>query len=38
LRSLGRDAYRRMIEDAGLQLVREGEDGGENHYFVAVKR
>jgi 2-polyprenyl-3-methyl-5-hydroxy-6-metoxy-1,4-benzoquinol methylase len=35
--SPGADAYRRMMADHGLTLVRELEDEGENHYYVAVK-
>ncbi|RYD16001.1 MAG: class I SAM-dependent methyltransferase [Lysobacteraceae bacterium] len=36
--SLGRDAYRRLLAEAGLQLERESIDGGGNHYFDAVRR
>lgn len=33
--SLGADAYRGLIEGAGMILERETEDEGENHYYVA---
>jgi 2-polyprenyl-3-methyl-5-hydroxy-6-metoxy-1,4-benzoquinol methylase len=36
--SLGRDRYVRALTDAGLTLVRELEDEGQNHYYVSVKR
>ena len=35
--SLGRDAYRRIIERAGLALAGETEDEGKNHYYMTVK-
>lgn len=35
--SLGRDAYLRIIESAGLVLAGETEDEGENHYYMTVK-
>ncbi len=34
--SLGRDGYVAALEAAGLRLVAEYEDEGENHYFDAV--
>ncbi len=35
--SLGADAYRAVLLDAGLTLVGEYVDEGENHYFEATK-
>jgi SAM-dependent methyltransferase len=35
--SLGRDRYVRALADAGLTLVRELEDDGQNHYYVSAK-
>lgn len=35
--SLGSDAYRSLLEEAGLVLVDERQDEGENHYYLAVK-
>jgi len=35
--SLGAEAYRRLLESAGLVLVDEAEDEGENHYYMALK-
>lgn len=35
--SLGRRAYRALLADAGLTLVDEHQDEGENHYFEAAK-
>jgi SAM-dependent methyltransferase len=35
--SLGRDAYQAELTKAGLSLVGEYEDEGENHYYDAVK-
>lgn len=35
--SLGADAYRRHLEAAGLVLVDEADDEGENHYYFARK-
>lgn len=32
-RSLGSDAYRRLVESAGLLLEDEADDDGQNHYF-----
>ncbi len=34
--SLGRDAYRRLLAEAGLRLECESTDEGGNHYFDAV--
>jgi 2-polyprenyl-3-methyl-5-hydroxy-6-metoxy-1,4-benzoquinol methylase len=36
-RSLGAVEYRRVLSSAGLLLIREYEDEGENHYFDALK-
>lgn len=36
--SLGAGSYRRLLENAGLDLVDEMEDEGENHYYVAARR
>lgn len=35
--SLGAPRYRRALEDAGLRLVREADDEGENHYYFAAR-
>lgn len=35
--SLGSDAYRRIIESAGLALMGEAEDDGQNHYYDVCK-
>ena len=35
--SLGGKRYRRLLADAGLEVVDEYEDAGENHYFEGVK-
>lgn len=35
--SLGSDTYRRILEAAGLILVHEAEDEGENHYYFVRK-
>lgn len=35
--SLGAAAYRSALDEAGLTLVGEYEDEGENHYYDAVK-
>ena len=35
--SLGAEAYRRLLEAAGLELRGETEDEGRNHYFMAFK-
>lgn len=35
--SLGAERYRQLAGDLGLQVQREGEDEGGNHYFVARK-
>ena len=34
-RSLGSDAYRQILHEAGLVLTGEAEDEGENHYYFA---
>jgi cyclopropane fatty-acyl-phospholipid synthase-like methyltransferase len=36
--SPGAEAYRQMLEEAGLTLDRELDDEGDNHYYIAVKR
>lgn len=36
-RSLGGETYRRILSAAGLSVLREYEDEGENHYYDAVK-
>jgi 2-polyprenyl-3-methyl-5-hydroxy-6-metoxy-1,4-benzoquinol methylase len=36
-RSLGAETYRRSLRAAGLSVLREYEDEGENHYYDAVK-
>jgi SAM-dependent methyltransferase len=36
-RSLGEDAYKRLLRDAGLTWVANAEDEGENHYYFAEK-
>ena len=36
-RSLGAVEYRKQLQTAGLSLIREYEDEGENHYFDASK-
>jgi hypothetical protein len=35
--SLGSESYRRLLETAGLELIGEMEDEGENHYYVASR-
>jgi SAM-dependent methyltransferase len=35
--SLGAAAYRRLLETAGLVLLDETEDEGDNHYYMALK-
>ena len=37
-RSLGAEEYRRLLAAAGLSVLREYEDVGENHYYDAIKR
>ena len=36
--SLGAEMYERLLRDAGMLLVGEEEDEGENHYYFAIKR
>jgi hypothetical protein len=36
--SLGVAKYRELLAAAGLTLVREHEDEGENHYYETIKR
>jgi SAM-dependent methyltransferase len=35
--SLGAAAYRRLLETAGLVLIDETDDEGDNHYYMALK-
>jgi cyclopropane fatty-acyl-phospholipid synthase-like methyltransferase len=35
--SLGEHTYARLLRDAGLMLVADAEDEGENHYYFAEK-
>jgi hypothetical protein len=35
--SLGSDAYRQILETAGLRLHDQAEDEGENHYYFVRK-
>ena len=35
--SLGAEGYARLLRAAGLTLVSEREDEGENHYYLSVK-
>jgi len=35
--SLGREAYRRTLRSAGLEVIGEYVDEGENHYFDAAR-
>lgn len=36
-RSLGAAEYRRLLSTAGLSVLREHEDAGQNHYYDCVK-
>ena len=36
--SLGAEAYIRILAGAGMDLLEQYEDEGENHYFLAAKR
>lgn len=36
--SLGAETYERLLRDAGLALVGEAQDEGDNHYYVVEKR
>jgi len=36
-RSLGADAYRRLLAEAGFTVLDEYEDEGENHYYDAIR-
>jgi hypothetical protein len=36
-RSLGTEEYRAELAAAGLSVLREYEDAGENHYYDALK-
>jgi SAM-dependent methyltransferase len=35
--SLGADGYRNLLSAAGLRLMNEADDEGDNHYYFAVK-
>ena len=35
--SLGADAYRQLADTAGLVLLGEADDEGENHYYMTFK-
>jgi len=35
--SLGAEVYRQLLETAGLVLIGETDDEGDNHYYMAVK-
>ena len=35
--SLGAEHYRQLLEEAGLDLVDEMDDEGDNHYYVAAR-
>jgi hypothetical protein len=35
--SLGAERYRRLLEAAGLVLIDEMEDEGDNHYYRAAR-
>src|SRR5215210_7950246 len=36
--SLGAQAYERLLRDAGLTLMAEAQDEGENHYYFVARR
>lgn len=36
--SLGAEKYRGLLNQLGLDLIREFDDEGENHYYEAIKR
>lgn len=36
-RSLGAAEYRKLLSETGLNVIREYEDEGQNHYFEALK-
>jgi hypothetical protein len=36
--SLGAQTYERLLRDAGLTWVAEGQDEGENHYYFGERR
>lgn len=36
--SLGAEAYARILDRMGMDLVEQFQDEGENHYYLAVKR
>src|SRR5436853_846834 len=36
--SLGEAAYRKLLEDAGLALIGDDVDEGENYYYLSVKQ
>ena len=35
--SLGAEDYRRLLEEAGLVVVNETDDEGDNHYYMSLK-
>jgi SAM-dependent methyltransferase len=35
--SLGAEGYRRLLGTAGMELIDETEDEGDNHYYVAAR-
>src|SRR5262249_14280008 len=37
-RSLGGEEYRKLLSAAGLSVISEYEDEGQNHYFDAFKK
>ena len=36
--SLGAVAYRRVLDEVGMDLLEQTHDEGDNHYYLAVKR
>ena len=36
--SLGAEAYRRILDGMGMDLLEQSQDEGDNHYYVAAKR
>ena len=37
-RSLGAQTYERLLREAGLTLVAQAHDEGENHYYFVERR
>lgn len=35
--SLAPEAYKRLLESAGLALINETDDEGDNHYYISLK-